>query len=137
ADAQRGDAAVWKMALWGNQRDVQTIQRLRRVFSTTLGELATHRKWTLALGLQLRPNKGTANDPNEEILDEKRQNVLKDLPVLNHLALVKSKGTLCIPNDLLVDNTLGCFVRKRGGIAGLALTFGPRLFLWNNFAAYS
>lgn len=134
--AERGDAAVWKMALWGNQRDAQAIQRLQRVFTSTLGRLADARGWTLALGLQLRGDKGTLRDPNEEPKDEDGQNVLQGLRVLNHLALVKSGGTLTIPPVLLVENSFGRFVRK-GRTNGLALTKGPRLLLWNDFAAYS
>jgi hypothetical protein len=130
-----GNASVWKMALWGNSRDMRAIQRLQQIFSTRLGKVADSRGWKLALGLQLRNDKGTKNDPNEEI-KENGENVLEELQVLNHLALVKTGGTLIVPNHLLVDNTHGNFVRK-GRVAGLELTTGPRLFLWNNFAAFS
>jgi hypothetical protein len=134
---ETSDAATWKMALWGNQRDLQTIQRLRRVFSTTLGAVADERNWTLALGLQLRPDTGSGKYPNEEIRDGVGHNVLENLPVLDHRALLDTEGSLTIPDDLLKENTYGCFVRKRGGSGGAALTSGPRLFLWNDFAAYS
>jgi hypothetical protein len=129
ADAARGAAGVWKMALWGNPRDAKAIQQLQRVFTERLGTLAETRKWTLALGLQLRKDVGTKKNPNEEV--EK----IKRLKVLNHLALVKSGGMVTVPTHLLGDNTFGHFVRK-GRLSGLALTSGPRLFLWTNFATY-
>jgi hypothetical protein len=84
----------------------------------------------------LRKDKGTVKDPNEEIKDKQELNVLEGLQVLDHLALVKAGGAFAIPTHLLNENTFGCFVRK-GRVAGLALTKGPRLFLWNHFAAYS
>ena len=129
ADVINGDAMTWKMALWGNNRDKITIQRLRRIFSTRLEVLAAKKKWALAIGLQLRKNKGTDKDPNEEV-------DVKDLRVLDHLALIKSGGSLTIASPLLQENRFGCFVRK-GRLSGLALISGPRLFLWHDFAAYS
>lgn len=129
------EATTWKKALWGNVCDDRTLQKLRRVFSTTLGSLCDARGWTLALGLQLRQGQGTDRDPNEEILDEDGRNVLSDLKVLNHKCLVK-QPTLIIKERFLEANSVGDFVRK-GRHSGLALANGPRLFLWNDFAAYS
>ena len=118
-----GNASIWKMALWGNSRDARAIQRLLQIFSTRLGKLADTHGWKLALGLQLRKDKGTDKDPNEEIKNKEEKNVLEGLRVLNHLALVKTGGTLTIPTDLLDENTFGCFVRK-GRVAGLELMTG-------------
>jgi len=135
--AAQGDAAVWKMALWGNHRDPVVIRRLRRVFSNTLGNLADERGWKIALGLQLRMDSGTERNRNEETFGEDGRNALKGLTVLNHRAFVTAKGSLQIDPRFLAENTEGCFIRKRGGTAGLSLTNGPRLFLWHSFAAFS
>lgn len=129
--AAKGSAATWKLALWGNQRDESAIQRLQRVFSTRLGDLAYARGWVISLGLQLRRGSGTKDDPNEY------EAKLDRLKVLDHKALIHSGATLRVQARFLRENTLGCYVRKRGGLAGLRLTTGPRLFLWNDFAAYS
>ncbi|MDO8544485.1 MAG: N-6 DNA methylase [Opitutaceae bacterium] len=129
-DAAKGDASVWKMALWGTARDAQSIQKLGRVFSTKLGKIATDRGWHLGLGLQLRAGAGKKPDPNEYV------DALVDLKVLDHLALVRAGPTLTIRSEFLRNNDVGCYVRQ-GRLSGLHLTSGPRLFLWNDFAAYS
>lgn len=129
------EATTWKKALWGTARDDRALQKLRRVFSTTLGDLCKAREWKLALGLQLRRDGGNEWDPNEEVLDEDGRNVLTDLKVLNHRALVK-QASLSIAERFLVSNTFGGFVRK-GRHSGMSLIRGPRLFLWNDFAAYA
>lgn len=46
-DAESGEAIVWKLALWGSYRDKRAIQRLRRLFTTTLGELAEEKDWLI------------------------------------------------------------------------------------------
>ena len=136
-DASEGDARVWKQALWGNHRDMLAIGRLQRAFGTTLGEIANENDWTIALGLQLRDTPGSRRDPNEEPFDEKGENLLEGKKVLSHRAFVASGGSLQIEDRFLQRNEDGCFIRKRGGTSGLALISGPRLFLWNNFAAYT
>ncbi len=129
------EATAWKKALWATLRDERALQKLRRVFTTTLGTLCEKNGWSLALGLQLRKSKGTEKDPNEEVLDAKGRNVLSDLKVLNHRALVK-QARLIMEERFLDTNEFGLFVRK-GRHAGLTLASGPRLLLWNDFAAYS
>ncbi len=130
-EAVLGEAVTWKMALWGNRRDTITLERLRRLFTTTLGALAKERSWTLALGLQLRSCKGAATAPNEYTKE------LEEVPLLNHKALIANGPCLTVPDTNIGKNTVGCYVRKRGGMAGLGIIKGPHLFLWNDFAAYS
>ena len=130
AKAAEGSASTWKLALWGNLRDEAAIRRLHRVFSAELGRLADARGWSLSLGLQLRKDAGSSRDPNEY------QEGLAGLKVLDHRALVGSGPALRIPERFLQPNDTGCFLRK-GRTAGLQIVRGPRLFLWNDFAAYS
>ena len=134
--AATGKALVWKQALWAGVRDEAVLRKLHNIFSTTLGKIAGERDWRIALGLQLRPDCGTKDDPNDEVLDESGRNVLDGLKILNHKAFVKSKG-LVIDSRFIADNTFGTFIRRRGGTSGLSLIKGPRLLLWNDFAAYS
>lgn len=131
AEAAKGQAATWKMALWGTPRDVTAIRRLRRIFSTQLGHLAETRGWSLSLGLQLRRDAGSPDDPNQY------QGDLEDLKVLDHKAFVHSGPALSVPARFICDNHHGCYVRKRGGLSGMKLIDGHRLFLWRDFAAYS
>lgn len=135
-EVTQGGAAVWKMALWGNHRDPLAIRKIRQVFSNTLGDLALERGWEIKLGLQLRADEGTENNRNEEISDDDGKNVLRGLKVLNHKAFINANGALQIEQKFLVENTEGCFIRK-GRKSGLSLLTGPRLFLWNSFAAFS
>jgi hypothetical protein len=129
AQAAEGRATTWKMALWGTPRDEAAIRRLRRIFSTELGRLVDARGWSLSLGLQLRKDAGSPQDPNEYRED------LVGLKVLDHQALLRSGPTLRIAKQFLQTNQKGCFLRK-GRTAGLKIVRGPRLFLWNDFAAY-
>ena len=131
-----GSAMAWKMALWANYRDAIAIKKIKRVFSNTLGNIASEKSWKITLGLQLRSDEGTERDPNEEIFDEKGKNILSGLKVLDHKKFIRRGGALSIPGDLLVTNGKGIFVRKRGGKSGLDLISEPRVFLWQTFAAY-
>ncbi len=141
SSGELSEATTWKKALWGTVRDDRVLQRLRRVFSTSLGTVCEAKGWTIALGLQLRSDKGVKKPtdkeyPNKEVFDADGKNVLTDLEVLNHRALVKRAG-LGIEDRFLAPNKIGTFIRTRGGTSGLTLIHGPRLFLWNDFAAYS
>ncbi|GAA5482737.1 HsdM family class I SAM-dependent methyltransferase [Haloferula sargassicola] len=135
--AASGKALVWKQALWAGVRDEVALRKLHSIFSTTLGKISDEQGWKLALGLQLRSDCGTKKNPYEEVFDDSGANVLHGLKLLDHKAFVYGKGSLVIDPRFLIENTVGAFIRKRGGTKGLTLTKGPRLFLWNNFAAYS
>lgn len=131
AEAASGDASVWKFALWGTHYDKRAVKRLQRFFSTTLGALAVERRWHLERGLELAPGNPEAPKYRKE---------LEGLPVLDHKALVherKSKYIFTIPDELLVENTIGCSIRDRGSLAGLKLVQAPHLFLAPGFAAFS
>lgn len=135
--ASTGKATIWKQGLWAGSKDELALRKLQAVFSTTLGKMAALKGWDISLGLQLRLNAGKKEDLNEAVADEDGRNVLEGLKVLNHKALVKGKGGLVIDSRFLEKNTFGTFVRKRGGLSGLSLINGPRLLLWNDFAAYT
>lgn len=135
SQAASGEASVWKLALWGNQRDQRTVGRLQRVFSTNLGKIIALRGWHLELGLQLRKDVGTDIDnPNTYARD------LEGLRVFDHDAFFKARrgtgASLSIPGFALVDNEVGCYVRGNRR-AGVAIVTGPHVFLSNEFAALS
>src|SRR4029077_13220067 len=131
SNASSGAAATWKLALWGNHRDDLALRQLQGIFSSQLGELVSDRGWSLSLGLQLRSDLGTEADPN---LYEGK---LHGLKLFDHRAFVDSGPKLRIQAQFLRGNSIGCYVRKRGGLGGLSLISGPRLFLWNEYASYS
>ena len=136
SDAATGSATTWKMALWGTARDKLTIPRLRHFFPVTLGELAKNRGWEIAMGLQLRGNVGTDEDSNDKNPNA-YEPLLEGKNIFDHKAFLKSGAKLIIPHDYMKKNTKGCFIRKRGGRNGLHIISGPRLFLWQDFAAYT
>lgn len=139
AEASRGDASTWKLALWGTHRDPAELTRLKSFFPDTLGALATRRGWHLALGLQLRDNPGKKwQDENGEWKRENEYNAKLDgLSLLNHKALIAHGPRLEIKSQFQTPNDKGCYVRLRGGTRGVRVVNGPHVFLWNDFAAFS
>jgi hypothetical protein len=57
--------------------------------------------------------------------------------VIDHRAFARIGKKIAVPDDLLLANQFGCFVRGRGGLAGLHIVKGPHLLLVSDFAAYS
>jgi hypothetical protein len=129
-EVETGAARTWKLALWSNQRDLNTLRRLQNTFSTNLGTLADSRSWHLELGLQLRNSTGTKEYPNEMVKQ------LEGFKVLDHRGLTRKGKRLVVPDGFVKPNTFGCFVRN-GGLAGLRIINGPHLLLVSDFAAYS
>lgn len=148
ADAARGEATTWKRALWGNPRDHRAMKRLRQIFPTTLGDISEKRGWFLNLGLQLRPDRGSENHPNQDIATVKREQGATEVEARNFaqwfagLKVAEPKGLrttscrLVFPEHWLVKNRWGTFLRE-GRHAGLRIIRAPHLFLWNDFAAFS
>jgi len=130
AAAENGVASVWKQALWATPADVRAIERLKRAFPQKLGEVVKARGWSLELGLQLRADKGPARDPAEYCEE------LDGLPVIDHGAFARVGKRISVPEQLVLKNEFGCFVRK-GRLAGLRIIKGPHLLLVSDFAAYS
>ena len=44
-EAETGEALTWKLALWGTYRDKKALQRLRRLFPSTLEDFRKARRW--------------------------------------------------------------------------------------------
>jgi hypothetical protein len=134
-NATNGDAMTWKMALWGNTRDVRAIQQLRHCFSNslgnlvTLGDLAVKHNWNIALGLQLKGDQGTERNPYEY------EKSIENLELFDHKSFIRHPITLEVQDAYFVKNTIGCFIKK-GSRSGLKIISGPRLFLWQDFASY-
>jgi hypothetical protein len=148
-EAARGYATTWKSALWGNPRDRQAWEKLRRLMPMTLKTLAIERGWHLNLGLQLRSDGGTKTDPNQKVeeiplsqgaTEEEAKQFAKwfnSLKVLETPARIqKMKTRLTISGTWIVKNKWGNLVRK-GRDAGLNIIRAPHAFLWNEFAAFS
>jgi N-6 DNA Methylase len=53
-DVETGEMLAWKIALWGNLRDVKGMKRLNRLFPLNLGELINSKGWHFHKGLEIR-----------------------------------------------------------------------------------
>jgi hypothetical protein len=129
-NASSGDALVWKMALWGSYRDKTVLGRMRRLFTTTVQELAGERGCSLALGVQLRTS---ADDRSGEdvFCSELETTRVLDPDIMN-----ASKRRFTIPSAALKDNAC-TYIRARGGRKGLRLIKAPHLVVTPIYAAYS
>jgi type I restriction-modification system DNA methylase subunit len=132
-EAEVGESLIWKIAFWGTHRDRKAIQRLRRLFPTTLGKIKKDRSWFLCEGIQLR-NRYEVDELTLEAIDEK----IRDIPRFNVKALRNYSNRFIVPETALeripVEEK---FVRKRGGKAGLDLLKAPHLVLNSTYALYS
>ena len=61
-EAETGEALTWKLALWGTYRDKKALQRLQRLFPTTLENLRKAKGWYLHEGVALRERQISSED---------------------------------------------------------------------------
>lgn len=149
SEAEQGNATTWKRALWGNPRDHRALKRLRQVLPTTLEDISRERGWALNLGLQIRTDEGTKDNPNQDIATVLREKGATEteakkyaqwfsgLKVTEPKQLRNASNRLTLPEHWLVNNRWGTFIRERGGNEGLKIVSAPHLFLWNEFAGFS
>jgi len=134
AEAELGEASLWKLALWGNHRDKRAFQQLRRIFTGSLKQLKKERGWHLSEGIQLRTSRiGLVSQGKIEPLPE-----VKGMKRLNQDVLKASDRRFVVPQNALKKiPDEDCFVRKRGGRKGLLLKDAPHLVLNANYALFS
>jgi len=60
-DAETGDLLLWKIALWGNFRDLKVLKRLQKLFPTTLGDFVKSKNWHCHQGLHIK-QKNSGNE---------------------------------------------------------------------------
>jgi type I restriction-modification system DNA methylase subunit len=131
-EAEVGESLTWKIAFWGTYRDRKAIQRLRRLFPTTLDKIKEDRNWFLCEGIQMR-NSYEVDESTLERVDE-----IRDLSRFNVKALRNSSNRFVVPETALEKIPVEeKFVRKRGGKAGLNLIKAPHLVLNSTYALYS
>jgi hypothetical protein len=123
-EAEYGDIATWKFALWGTHRDKLAIARLRKFFPHTLGQFKKDRAWYLHEGSQLRDG---VVDHKEEL--EPRPDLVGK-KILDTDSLDKSGNLFSIPNNALevIPPEKG-FIRVQGGKKGLLVSEPPHLVM--------
>jgi hypothetical protein len=124
-EAEYGDTATWKFALWGTHRDKRAIARLRKFFPQTLGQFCREQHtWHLYEGSQLRNGMIEHNEKLEHV------SYLVGKKRLNTKALNKSGYLFSIPDYTLEDIPQEeCFIRVQGGSKGLLVSEPPHLVM--------
>jgi hypothetical protein len=134
-EAESGNAATWKLALWGNYRDQKAIRKIKRLFKSNLFDLTQAYRWSLEVGIQLK---------DIRVLGESRNNEVEFAPDLENEnyfdvnAMNRSKHKFSIPEGVLktIPNQK-LFIRKRGGKVGLNIIKSPHIILTSKYAIYS
>ncbi len=138
-DVAKGETSVWKLALWGTSRDARALDRIRQLYPFTLAGFCEKRGWGKKIpreGVQLRHR-----DSEEEVVycDELKDKNRFDTDTLNQL--IKDGLHFSVPPEALIPiPDEQCYVRKRGGLSGLAVNRPPHLIIsaaWKNFLIYS
>ncbi|PKN66302.1 MAG: hypothetical protein CVU57_06425 [Deltaproteobacteria bacterium HGW-Deltaproteobacteria-15] len=134
-EAEGGDAVVWKLALWGSHRDKRALQRLRRLFTTSLNALAREKGWDLNQGIFLmkEPTPGERVKYDVEPVPELEGKTYFDADAMN-----RSGRCFSVPQDALQPiPAQECFMRRRSGKSGLKIARAPHLLLNASYFAYS
>ena len=124
-EAEYGDIATWKFALWGTYRDKRAIARLRKFFPQTLGQFCREQHtWHLHEGSQLRNGMKGGNEKLTylpELVGKKR---------LDTTRLNNSGYLFSIPGYTLEDIPQEeCYVRDQGGYKGLLVSEPPHIIM--------
>lgn len=134
-EAEEGENSTWKLALWGTYRDRRTIERINYLFPTTLEQMCVKRGWSFERNVELR-HESESKSVDLEYIAELRGKKLFRSDLMNKALLQHTvpKGILKdIPNEK-------CFVRKRGGQAGLSVIYAPHIIVssrWMSYIIYS
>ena len=137
--AATGETSVWKIALWGTPRDARALDRLRQLYPLTLAAFCHKRRWGKRMpreGVQLR-----SRESEEEVVYTKELKDQKRFDPEKFNQLVKGGLHFSLPKKALTDIPDNeCYVRKRGGLSGLAINKPPHLLIpdaWKNLLIYS
>src|ERR1035437_9386654 len=139
SDAASGETSVWKLALWGSPRDARALDRLQQLYPLSLARFCEGRGWGKRMprqGAELRHR----NDKEEKTYcNELKGQKRFDADKFNKI--VKGGLHFSLPKRALTDiPDTECYVRKRGGLSGLAINHPPHLLIpasWKNFLLFS
>jgi len=135
-EAEEGQIATWKLALWGTHRDRRALEELTELFPATLEQFCEAQGWGLGLpkqGAELRSDEGEGHNrairmpglENSKAFDTERY---------NH----GLRYRFLLPDDALVDNSKH-YLRVRAGSSPLRVNAAPHIIIskgWD-FVAYS
>lgn len=134
-EAEKGEAVTWKLALWGTHRDKRALQRLRRLFPSTLENLGEGKGWVFNEGVRLMecPPEGEEGKYEIEPAPE-----LEGKKYFDADRMSKSGNRFFIPSEAYRDIPARlCFIRTRSGKASLEVGEAAHLILNASYFAFS
>ena len=139
ASATKGDSLTWKIAMWGSSRDERLLARVNAKHPT-FEEFRSEFRLLAHEGFQLRsPNYGSELSLSEaESLEERRDLIGRKKALFDKLK--GAEHMFSLPSHAFREMTAEeCFVRKRGGLAGLKVSEPPHILVDSSrrFAVFS
>lgn len=151
SDAATGETSVWKLALWGTPRDARALDRFQQLYPLSLARFCEKQGWGESMpreGAQLR-ERGSKEElvhfnergGMEELIHCKELEGNKRFDPVKFNMVVKGGLQFSLPRSALIDiPDTECYVRKLGGLSGLAINHPPHLLIpasWKNFLLFS
>lgn len=137
-EALKGETFLWKTALWATPYDRRVIERINEIFPISIEVLCDNQDWPFKQSAELRNiNESRADDADKlEYIQE-----IKGLKRVLTKLMNSSGFKFSIPDNVFEDITAEwCYIRKRGGRAGLSIIKGPHIIIspgWRNYITYS
>ncbi|MDM8539760.1 N-6 DNA methylase [Desulfococcaceae bacterium HSG9] len=136
--ALNGETSFWKMALWGTPYDERILERIKAIFPISLSALCQKNDWVFKQSAEFR-NINTRQNSDIDLLELVKE--YKGSKRLRTDLMTSSRFRFSIPDsafDIMTDEM--CYLRKRGGRAGLKVFKAPHIILsagWRYYIAYS
>lgn len=131
--AQEGEATLWKLALWGTPLDQRAVDYIQHRFSQTLDDLCSERNWEFEGYVELRDKESQDEIEHIPELRGKKRFLAQEMRASYFRLSVPSVALEEIPDD-------ECYIRKRGGRAGLRVIAAPHIVIspsGKSYVAYS
>ena len=105
SEAAKGETSTWKLALWGTHRDKRAIERLKRLFPTTLEQFCEKQGWGNQLPRQGAEFCQDATKPNAQIKNKKRFDT-------QAFSGMRNNYRFSMPEHILQPVTEDAFIRR-------------------------
>lgn len=134
-DIETGEMFAWKLALWGSLRDIKGMKRLKRLFSTNLGELIKSRGWHFHKGLEIRDQNSDGEiEPAPYLEGWKEVDIHTKLDTSE---MSRTNFRFTIPEAFLHSIPHGSFFIRKGRSLPFVLASAPHLVINAGYCAYS
>jgi methylase of polypeptide subunit release factors len=112
-EAEIGEVLTWKLVLWGTYRDKKALQRLQRLFPTTVESFRKAKGWYFHEGVALREHQISSEDSKYPI---KPMPELRGRKFFDAATMTRSGYRFFIPKEAFkIIPESRCFVTKQGG----------------------